>query len=80
MSAYEYPRLSRSDIITALKDAQIASVTETDLKTPTSDFVSELYTRILIYLDALDEYVLLKTLVPLLALHSILPSILKLFV
>ncbi|AEE33765.1 Kinetochore protein NUF2 [Arabidopsis thaliana] len=55
MSAYEYPRLSRSDIITALKDAQIASVTETDLKTPTSDFVSELYTRILIYLDALDE-------------------------
>ncbi|XP_010518260.1 PREDICTED: probable kinetochore protein NUF2 [Camelina sativa] len=51
MSAYEYPRLSRPEIITALKEAQIASITDADFKNPTLDFVSDLYTRLLIYLD-----------------------------
>lgn len=56
MSAYEYPRFSRSDIITVLTEAQIATVTDADLKNPTPDLVSELYTRLLIYLDVLNEY------------------------
>ncbi|KAG7585076.1 Kinetochore protein Nuf2 [Arabidopsis thaliana x Arabidopsis arenosa] len=55
MSAYEYERFSRSQIIAYLKQGEIANVKEEDLKNPTFDFVSELYTRILIYLDALDE-------------------------
>ncbi|XP_010473127.1 PREDICTED: probable kinetochore protein NUF2 [Camelina sativa] len=55
MSPYEYPRLSRPEIITALKDAQIASITDDDFKNPTLDFVSELYIRLLIYLDVLKE-------------------------
>ncbi|CAL9237986.1 unnamed protein product [Arabidopsis halleri] len=55
MSGYEYERFSRSQIIAYLKQGEIASVKEEDLKNPTFDFVSELYTRILIYLDALDE-------------------------
>ncbi|KFK40736.1 hypothetical protein AALP_AA2G034500 [Arabis alpina] len=55
MSAYEYPRFSRSDIITVLTEAQIATVTDADLKKPTPDLVSELYTRLLIYLDVLNE-------------------------
>ncbi|VVA93910.1 unnamed protein product [Arabis nemorensis] len=55
MSAYEYPRFSRSDIITVLTEAQIATVTDSDLKNPTPDLVSELYTRLLIYLDVLNE-------------------------
>ncbi|EOA35165.1 hypothetical protein CARUB_v10020310mg [Capsella rubella] len=55
MSAYEYPRFSPPEIVTALKEAQIVSITEADLKNPSPEFVSELYTRILIYLDALNE-------------------------
>uniref|UniRef100_A0A1J3H9C7 Kinetochore protein nuf2 n=1 Tax=Noccaea caerulescens TaxID=107243 RepID=A0A1J3H9C7_NOCCA len=55
MSAYEYPKFSRSDIITVLAEIQIATVTDADLKNPNSDLVSELYTRLLIYLDMLNE-------------------------
>ncbi|CAH2047838.1 unnamed protein product [Thlaspi arvense] len=55
MSAYEYPNFSRSDIITVLTEANIAPVKDSDLKNPTFDSVSELYTRILIYLDVLNE-------------------------
>ncbi|XP_010508072.1 PREDICTED: probable kinetochore protein NUF2 [Camelina sativa] len=55
MPACEYPRLSRPEIITILKEAQIASITDADFKSPTLEFVSELYTRILIYLDVIKE-------------------------
>ncbi|XP_010533961.1 PREDICTED: kinetochore protein nuf2 [Tarenaya hassleriana] len=55
MSAYEYPRYSRADIITALAESQIASVTDADLKNPSPDFISELYTHLLVHLDILNE-------------------------
>lgn len=55
MSANDYPKFSRSDIITVLREANIASVKDADLKNPTFDSVSDLYTRILIYLDVLTE-------------------------
>ncbi|XP_021907389.1 probable kinetochore protein NUF2 [Carica papaya] len=55
MSKYEYPRLSRADIMTILAESQIATISENDLKNPSPDFVSDLYTRLLIYLDALHE-------------------------
>ncbi|XP_010430091.1 PREDICTED: probable kinetochore protein NUF2 [Camelina sativa] len=55
MSVYEYPRLSVPEIITALKEAQIASITDADFKNPTLDFVSELYTKLLVYLDDMKE-------------------------
>ncbi|KAG2288463.1 hypothetical protein Bca52824_048067 [Brassica carinata] len=55
MSAYEYPNFSRSDIITVLTEANIASLKDADLRNPTFDSVSDLYTRILIYLDVLSE-------------------------
>ncbi|GKV21176.1 hypothetical protein SLEP1_g31179 [Rubroshorea leprosula] len=55
MSKFEYPRLSRTDIITILKESQIVEVKENDLKNPNPDFVSDLYTRLLIYLDTLHE-------------------------
>ena len=60
MSANDYPKFSRSDIITVLREANIASVKDADLKNPTFDSVSDLYTRILIYLDVLTEYVSLS--------------------
>lgn len=60
MSANDYPKFSRSDIITVLREANIASVKDADLKNPTFDSVSDLYTRILIYLDVLTEYVFLS--------------------
>ncbi|KAF8086061.1 hypothetical protein N665_0636s0033 [Sinapis alba] len=55
MSAYDYPKLSRSDIISVLTEANIASVKDADLINPSFDSVSDLYTRILIYLDVLTE-------------------------
>ncbi|KAK7290609.1 hypothetical protein RIF29_05155 [Crotalaria pallida] len=51
VSKFEYPRLSRSDISAILAEYQIANVTEHDLINPTSDFISELYTRILLHLQ-----------------------------
>lgn len=55
MSRCEYPRLPRSDIVTVLAESQIAELTENDLKNPNPEFVTELYTRLLIYFDALTE-------------------------
>ncbi|GLT42767.1 hypothetical protein SLA2020_167510 [Shorea laevis] len=55
MSKFEYPILSRADIIIILKQSQIAEVKEGDLKNPNPDFVADLYTRLLIHLDALHE-------------------------
>ncbi|KAJ6289908.1 hypothetical protein OIU78_025764 [Salix suchowensis] len=55
MSKFEYPILSRADMITILSESQIAAVIENDLKNPTPDFVSDIYTRLLVYLDLLHE-------------------------
>ncbi|XP_021283498.1 probable kinetochore protein NUF2 [Herrania umbratica] len=55
MSKFEYPILSRADIISILAESQIAAVTDNDFKNVKPDFVSDLYTRLLIYLDALHE-------------------------
>lgn len=55
MSLQDYPKFSRSDIITVLAEANIASVKDADLRNPTFDSVSDLYTRILIYLDVITE-------------------------
>ncbi|XP_052488205.1 kinetochore protein NUF2 homolog [Gossypium raimondii] len=55
MSSFDYPILSRSDIISILAESQIAAVTDNDFKNIKPDFVSNLYTRLLIYLDALNE-------------------------
>lgn len=59
MSLQDYPKFSRSDIITVLAEANIASVKDADLRNPTFDSVSDLYTRILIYLDVITEYLFL---------------------
>ncbi|MBA0778660.1 hypothetical protein Gotri_006506, partial [Gossypium trilobum] len=55
MSSFDCPILSRSDIISILAESQIAAVTDNDFKNIKPDFVSNLYTRLLIYLDALNE-------------------------
>ncbi|PON83922.1 Kinetochore protein Nuf [Trema orientale] len=55
MSKFEYPRLSRAEIVNILGEAQIVAISEHDLLKPSPDFVSDLYTRILIYLDFLHE-------------------------
>ncbi|KAH1128693.1 hypothetical protein J1N35_000071 [Gossypium stocksii] len=55
MSSFDYPILSRSDIISILAESQIAAVTDNDFKNIKPDFISNLYTRLLIYLDALNE-------------------------
>ncbi|KAE8669020.1 Kinetochore protein nuf2 isoform 3 [Hibiscus syriacus] len=55
MSTFDYPVLSRADIISILAESQIAAVTDNDFKNIKPDFVSNLYTRLLIYLDALNE-------------------------
>ncbi|XP_010505702.1 PREDICTED: kinetochore protein NUF2-like [Camelina sativa] len=50
-SAYEYPRLPRPEIISALNKAKIASITEAELENPTLEFVAEINTKLLIHLD-----------------------------
>ncbi|XVF30594.1 hypothetical protein REPUB_Repub16aG0071600 [Reevesia pubescens] len=55
MSKFQYPVLSRGDIISILAESQIAAVTDNDFKNVKPDFISDLYTRLLIYLDALHE-------------------------
>ncbi|XP_022718650.1 probable kinetochore protein NUF2 [Durio zibethinus] len=55
MSSFDYPILSRGDIISILAESQIATVTDNDFKNMKPNFVSNLYTRLLIYLDALHE-------------------------
>lgn len=55
MSKYEFPRLPRADIVLLLAQCQIAAVTERDLLHPAPDLVSDLYTRLMIYLDFLHE-------------------------
>ncbi|KAL6345649.1 hypothetical protein AAG906_017384 [Vitis piasezkii] len=55
MSKFEYPMLPRSDIIAILNESKIATVYEDNLINPNPDFVSDLYTRLLIHLDSLQE-------------------------
>ncbi|KAJ7946623.1 kinetochore protein Nuf2 [Quillaja saponaria] len=55
MSKFEYPRLSRTEITAILGQFQIANLSDHDLINPNPDFVSDLYTRILIHLDSLPE-------------------------
>ncbi|KAM7251327.1 hypothetical protein ACFE04_023210 [Oxalis oulophora] len=55
MSKYEYPRLSRAELVTVLAESQIATVTENEIKNPTPDFVSQLYRSLLINLDTLND-------------------------
>ncbi|KAF4359163.1 hypothetical protein F8388_005272 [Cannabis sativa] len=55
MSKFEYPRLSRSEIVNILAEAQIITISDNDLLKPNPDFVKDLYTRILIYLDFIHE-------------------------
>ncbi|KAF5936852.1 hypothetical protein HYC85_024358 [Camellia sinensis] len=55
MSKFEYPRLARAEIIGFLSDAQVATLSDADLRNPNPDFILDLYTKILIHLDSLQE-------------------------
>ncbi|KAM1392482.1 hypothetical protein ACFX2I_020053 [Malus domestica] len=55
MSKFEYPKLTRSDIVTILADSHIVVISDRDLVNPNPDFVADLYTRILISLDFFHE-------------------------
>uniref|UniRef100_A0A7N0SWH5 Kinetochore protein Nuf2 N-terminal domain-containing protein n=1 Tax=Kalanchoe fedtschenkoi TaxID=63787 RepID=A0A7N0SWH5_KALFE len=51
MSSFEYPRLSRKEIIMLLAEARIASISEAELIRPRFDFVMDIYSKLLVYLD-----------------------------
>lgn len=72
MSKFEFPKLSRSDIVTILADAQIVAISDRDLVNPNPDFVADLCARILSHIDFLHEYVpLLRNLIlPFFPLHK----------
>ncbi|CAK9178167.1 unnamed protein product [Ilex paraguariensis] len=55
MSKFDYPRLPRHEIVGILAESQIATVSEADIINPNPDFVSNLYTKILIHIDSLQE-------------------------
>ena len=48
--------IPRSEIIAILNESKIATVYDEDLINPNPDFVSDLYTRLLIHLDSLQYY------------------------
>ncbi|KAL6145171.1 hypothetical protein ACLB2K_055859 [Fragaria x ananassa] len=55
MSKFIYPRLSRVDIVSIIIDAQIMDISERHLLNPNPDFVTNLFTRVLIALDFFNE-------------------------
>lgn len=55
MSRFEYPRLPLKEIIVVLAETGIATVTEANLTKPNSDFVTDLFTRILVHINCLQE-------------------------
>ncbi|KAH1082953.1 hypothetical protein J1N35_022714 [Gossypium stocksii] len=54
MSSFDYPTLSRSDIISILAKSQIVIVIDNDFKNIKLNLISSLYTRFIIYFDALN--------------------------
>lgn len=75
VSNYEYPRLRRPEIAAILAQFQIANVTEQDISNPNPDLIYNLYTRILIHLDFLLEYLSFSSLQP--SLFSSLSSLVQ---
>ncbi|XAR49393.1 hypothetical protein NMG60_11032579 [Bertholletia excelsa] len=55
MSKFDYPRLPLPEIIEVLAEAQIAIVSVEDLQNPNPDFIMNIYTKILMHLDLLQE-------------------------
>lgn len=55
MSKLDYPRLPLNEIVSVLAEFQIASVSDSDLLHPNPDFITNLYKRILYYLDLFQE-------------------------
>ncbi|ONI36128.1 hypothetical protein PRUPE_1G570900 [Prunus persica] len=55
MSKFEFPKLSRNDIVTILADSQIIAISDRDLVNPNPDFVADLFARILSHIDFLHE-------------------------
>ncbi|KAI4341999.1 hypothetical protein MLD38_026663 [Melastoma candidum] len=56
MSRFEYPRLSRSEIVHFLSETQIIpNITEHHLADPSPGFISDVYIQLLVYLDSFTE-------------------------
>nr|GEX80253.1 kinetochore protein Nuf2-like isoform X1 [Tanacetum cinerariifolium] len=55
MSRFEYPRLPVKEILGVIADTGIATVTEASLTKPNSDFITDLFTRMLVHINCLKE-------------------------
>lgn len=55
MSRFDYPMLARKEIIGILNECEIGSVSEANLMNPNLDFISNLYTQLLIRIGCLQE-------------------------
>lgn len=64
MSRFDYPTLSRQDIIAVLAESQLATVSDQDLLKPTPDFVTNLYSTVLLHVDSLQFSTFLPPLPP----------------
>ncbi|KAI4318795.1 hypothetical protein MLD38_032462 [Melastoma candidum] len=53
MFEFEYPRLSRSEIVQFLSETQI--IPDHHLADPSADFISDVYAQLLVYLDFFPE-------------------------
>ncbi|CAI9103304.1 OLC1v1001762C1 [Oldenlandia corymbosa var. corymbosa] len=55
MSRYDYPRLPRHEMLGILSEFQIGNVSDSDLLKPTFDFVTNLYSALLLHIGILSE-------------------------
>ncbi|XP_071691563.1 kinetochore protein NUF2 homolog [Rutidosis leptorrhynchoides] len=55
MSTFDYPRINRREIGVTITGLQIASVSEADLINPNPEFISGLYTQLLIHISCIQE-------------------------
>ncbi|KAK1394917.1 Nuf2 domain-containing protein [Heracleum sosnowskyi] len=55
MSKFDYPRLPLNEIVSVLAEYQIANVSESDILHPNPDCITNVYKRILYYVDLFQE-------------------------
>ncbi|XP_027106414.2 kinetochore protein NUF2 homolog [Coffea arabica] len=55
MSKFQYPTLSRSDVVAVLSEYEIAKISDADLRRPNFNFLTSLYSAVLLYIDILPE-------------------------
>ncbi|XP_047333644.1 kinetochore protein NUF2 homolog [Impatiens glandulifera] len=55
MSTYDFPRFPITDMIVYLAESEIAELSESDIRNPNADLITNLFTNILIHLNVIQD-------------------------